>query len=324
MGTIERKTKIAFGIAVFSAVLLTTATYAWMSISSALTVTDLALNVVTDNALEIAVDIDGVAGAYQNTLSLAEIFPDGVALKPVTYSAVEDAFLAPNYGLDGRIDFMSPVTLEQTQTGVSLSTSSEAAETVDGGYMLAFDFWARTGTDNCTIVLSDPMPVTEELPGGGTYVVGAPVWNADTVSHEDGGSGAQYAIRIGFRTYNEDGTSKSFYVYEPNYEGEDTPSIDGTGIYVSDEQLITQSPSTWVEQDPVLRDNVDYVLGEIDQTNNRLFSLDANVEQKVTLYIWLEGQDVDCTNMISAAELAVNIQFSAVVGEEEGDDIESR
>jgi hypothetical protein len=32
----------------------------------------------------------------------------------------------------------------------------------------------------------------------------------------------------------------------------------------------------------------------------------------IRLYVWLEGQDVDCTNAIQESQILANIQFDAV------------
>ncbi len=307
------KLRVALWITCLSFILLTSATYAWMSIASILKVTDLALNVVTDNALEIAPDVDGAAGEWTTVLNMADLFAEGVILRPVTYLAEQDAFYAPQYGFDGRIDFMKSIKVSKTQSGMSLTTSSEAEEGVAAGYLLAFDFWIRTGANNCIVQLSAPKDVEEGLPGSGTYVVGKPIWNAQSIRHEDGGSGAQNAVRIAFRSYEEtDGSEANFVIFEPNATGEITKNIDGEEGLIDGEHLITQDPSSWQEKDLILRDHVIYSVGEIHSNAKGLFSLKSGHERKVTMYIWLEGQDADCNQNISAAKLLINVQFTAL------------
>ncbi|NCB53055.1 MAG: hypothetical protein EOM54_14455, partial [Clostridia bacterium] len=113
----RRKLTLAFWIVLASFVTLTTAAYAWMSIASTVKVTDLALNVVTDNALELAPDADGVAGEYTTVMQMTALADPDAVLKPVTYSAQRDAFLEPDYGWDGRADFSDPLVITETQDG---------------------------------------------------------------------------------------------------------------------------------------------------------------------------------------------------------------
>jgi len=322
MNQIKHKLTIAFWIVIASFVLLTTATYAWMSIASTMKVTDLALNVVTDNALELAPDVSGAAGEWTTILQMPEILAGEVVLKPVTYSPRQDSFLNPSYGLDGRPDFSNPLSITQTQTGTLIPSSDEAEEGEGTGYLFAFDFWVRTGASDCTVHLSEPREVSQGLSGDGSYVIGKPVWNADAVRHDDGGSGAQNALRIAFRSYDEaDGSKGKFVIFEPNADSagnyEPTPSIDGAEALIDEKSLILQSISGWSEQTPVLRDHVNYEIGDFITENTDIFTLRAGHARHVTMYIWLEGQDKDCNNSISAAKVLINIQFKAEAGTED-------
>lgn len=313
---------MAFWITLVSFVSLTTAAYAWMSIANTIKVTDLALNVVTENALELAPDADGAAGEWANTLQMSELLAGDAVLKPVTYSSQRDAFLAPRYGWDGRADFSDPLLITQTQTGIPIPSSDEAEEGGGTGYLFAFDFWVRTGASDCTVHLTESREVTQGLPGGGSYVVGKPIWNADAIRHEDGGKGAQNALRIAFRSYDEsDGSKGKFVIFEPNADSgggyEPTPSIDGAETLIEQDSLILQSVSDWSEQSPVFKDHVNFKLGEFLSDNTGLFTLRAGHARRVTMYIWLEGQDKDCINSISVAEVLVNLQFLAEAGSED-------
>ena len=41
-----------------------------------------------------------------------------------------------------------------------------------------------------------------------------------------------------------------------------------------------------------------------------IVNLERNVPQRIRMFIWLEGQDVDCTNDASASGFAVNIELA--------------
>ena len=57
-----------------------------------------------------------------------------------------------------------------------------------------------------------------------------------------------------------------------------------------------------------------YQLGEF-LTDTRLFSLQQNGMVRMDVYLWLEGQDVDCTNVIgSAAKVFASIQLKGDAG----------
>lgn len=310
----RQKLMIAAWILAVTLVVLTTATYAWMSIASILKVTDLSLNVITDNALEIAQDVAGQPGAWSTVLNLAGFEPASVNLRPVTWSQADTTFYAPYYGLDGRPTFAESLQVAQVKASNPVPVS-EAIE--QSGYLLAFDVWVRTTATNCDVELAEPLPVDDTQAGYGTFVIGKPIWNALTVRHDDGGSGAQNALRIAFLSYDEpDGLPGKFILYEPNANSSGevvpTPAIDGSAGLTPEDYKIVQAVSTWQEQDPVLRDQVSYTMGDFLNGPVRLFSLKAGHQRRVTVLIWLEGQDSDCTNTIASAQLQVNLQFKAL------------
>ena len=170
------------------------------------------------------------------------------------------------------------------------------------------------------------------MQGAGTYVIGTPVWNGQRVLHDNGGSGAECAVRIGLRItrLNPDGTpladeDPTFIIYEPNAdahtEGDSgyvaTPSIDGTDSLVPEDRLILQTASSWREAYPVQRDVLIHELGEFT-TPTKLFQLAPEEMVQIDLYLWLEGQDVDCTNRIDSAQIIANIQFGSTAGGQSG------
>ena len=168
------------------------------------------------------------------------------------------------------------------------------------------------------------MEVDKGKDGAGTYVIGTPVWNVEKIEHDNGGKGAENAVRMAFRiTYvDEEGTAIEdkeplFYLYEPNcdvhldgYDGYlETPSIDGGDSLVPEEQMILQTASTWYEAYPVQRSVVIRKMGEFT-TDTELFTLLPGQIVKIQMYIWLEGQDIDCNNQIQAAQIFANVQFA--------------
>ena len=166
--------------------------------------------------------------------------------------------------------------------------------------------------------------VEEGTEGAGTYVIGYPDWNTEEIVHSNAGRGAQHAMRLGFRITPVDtagteiGEPSQFIIYEPNILGHPdnslgyvpTPSIDGTETLVPEERLILQTDTLWTEAAPVQRDVIMYHMGEFKQ-EPKLFHLNAEEMVRIDLYVWLEGQDVDCTNAIHKAQILANVQFNA-------------
>ena len=283
-------------------VLLSTATYTWFAISKTPVVNNAEIYINSNSGLSLSWDLNDEEGWVQE-LNYNERFTENSILKPVTYSYENDCFYAANIGLDGRLDGI----------GVKLSDEKNTNRDTINGYYIKATFYA-TAAGMLKVSLASPDFQNE------SYVVGTPTWDDEEVIHVNGGGGAQYAIRIGLRItpVNKKGEpipqkKARFVIYEPNavnyanYKGDyvteyiSTPSIDdeSRGL-VPEENLIRQTMTLWTEADPVQKDVVVYKYGQfLDDAT--LFELENGETVKIELYLWLEGQDEDCTNRIGEA-----------------------
>lgn len=291
--------------------LLVSATYTWFSISRTPRVSDIGLYINAPTGLVLSTAPEGAE--WVRRLDYAEMVAETAPLRPVTWSEKDQRFYAAVYGADGR------------QTGQWLPLSDDIHTNRDDvyGYYIKATFYATTDTA-VDVSLTDAMEVEEGVSGSGTYLIGTPEWDADNIMHIDGGHGSQTAIRMGIRiTPMENGVElpdqSTFLIYEPNSDIHmddsigyvPTPSIDGTETLVPEDRLIRQTASTWTESDPVERDKVIKELGDFE-TPTDLFSLGVQEIVRIDLYIWLEGQDIDCDNRIGRdAQISANVQFFA-------------
>ena len=296
--------------------LLVVATYTWFSINQSMRVNDLSLYVNSQKGLEISQTPTGEWGAQ---LKFDHLVNETAPLRPVTWSEAEQRFYAANYGLDGRLNGYWQ----------ALSDDYHSNRTDVYGYYTKGVFYLRTDVD---MDVSFAPGIAAENGASGTFAVGKPTWDTEKIGHYNGGRGAETAIRLGFRftPVNPDGTETGeqaqFVILEPNANTHvdgtagyiPTPSIDGTDHLVEQEKIILQDAATWEEADPVLRDHVVWTMGEFT-TSAELFRMERDSMMRVEVYIWLEGQDVDCTNRIGdAAEILANIQFVCEVGQHPG------
>lgn len=313
----RRKILLLLWLLLILLTLTTVATYTWFTISTTPRVSDLYLFINTKTGLEISVEPQGEWGSQ---LDFREMEKATSPLRPVTWSEQDQRFYAATYGLDGRL----------TGRWEPLSDEINANQDSVYGYYVKTSFYARSGQD-VTVSLSPAVEVEEGVSGAGTYLIGTPVWDSEAVVHNNGGQGAETAMRIGIRVTPVDaegvatGEESVFYIYEPNSDAHidgsvgyiATPSIDQTATLVNEDRLILQTASAWTEAYPVERDVVIRDLGEFT-TSTELFDLKSGEMVRIDLYVWLEGQDVDCTNQISAAQIVANIQFAAEVEGQSG------
>lgn len=310
----KKRTIIYIYILIALLILLVTASYTWFSLSHTPRVSDMEMYVSAGTGIELAQKYDDEDEDWGQTLDFQNIVGADTELKPSTWSVNQNGLVTADYGTDGRI-IGNKFSL--------LSDQANANRNDIQAYYVKGTFYARTDA-KVQVSLGKAIEVNEGENTAGTYVIGTPVWNSQTILHDDMGSGAETAIRIGIRitpvdseTGEENGASE-FFIYEPNYDSHidsnitgdnETASIDGSNTLIDAAHLIRQTTSSWTEAYPVQKDVTIKTLGEFT-TDTDLFSLDTGEMVKIDLYIWLEGQDVDCTNMIESAQIIANVQFA--------------
>ena len=300
--------------------LLITGSYTWFSLSRTPRVSDMQMFVNAASGLEIS--MDPLAQQWKQQLDFRDMVDVTAPLRPVTWSQKQQRFFAAAYGIDGR--------LTNPEDWHMLSDEQHANKDNADGYYIKATFYARTD-QTLTVSLSPAVEVSQGIEGSGTYVIGTPIWDSQQILHNNGGQGAECAVRIGLRItpVDDQGLPKDepsqFFIYEPNsdvhFDGRSgyipTPSIDGTPNLVPEDRLILQSASTWTEAYPVERNVVIRDLGEF-KTKTELFTLRASEMVRMELYVWLEGFDVDCTNRISQAQILASIQFATQASGQSG------
>lgn len=276
----------------------------------------MSLYVATDTGLSLALTPDSDDWGQQ--LSYSDMIGDTFPLRPVSWSEKEQIFYAADYGIDGRIKGWEP-----------LSDERNANRSDNQGYYCISTFYAKTD-QNVTVSLTPAVEIAEGINGAGTYLIGTPLWDSSEIRHNNAGQGAENAVRIGIKVTRLDDDNSltenvEFYIYEPNCDTHadgsngyvNTPSLDGTDTLIPEERIIKQTASYWQETDPIQRDVWIHTFGEF-VGSTELFKLKKNEMVQIQLYIWLEGQDVDCSNKIKEAMIMANIQFKAVVEGQSG------
>lgn len=317
----KRRTIIYLYVLFALLVLLVTASYTWFSLSRTPRVSSMEMNVSASVGIQLAETYDAEDEAWGQVLDFQNLIGEETILQPASWSARQNSFVTAYYGTDGR-------TIQNKFT--LLTDEQNANRSDEHAYYVKGTFYARSDTA-VSVSLGEAVEVNEGVNTAGTYVIGTPVWNDQRILHEDGGFGAETAIRVGLRITPIDALTgraydaSEFYIYEPNYDvhmdenitGDViTESVDG-GNYEDTAYMIYQTASTWTEAYPVQRDVTVKSLGEF-VSDTYLFSLEADEMVKIDLYIWLEGQDVDCTNLIDEAQIVANVQFDAEYGGQSG------
>lgn len=314
-------------------VITTVSSYTWFFISRTPKVSSMNMYITSESGLELSPDPG--AEVWKTNLDIwetKELLPfrdadpeDRPFLRQITWSEKEQQFFAPIYGYDGRlINFINEYPEEYAYfiSWYPLEDHRNANKTTNQeSYYMKATFYARSG-QSAAVSLSEPAQRDSSGTwGGGTYVVGYP---ANT------GRGPEVAIRLGFRMTYVDSSGDELsergpmYVYEPNSDRHADGSTGYIPTYTIDDEA---SGLPLVDQSRMITQSFSQSQNSPGEflSNPTLFTLEPGEIVRIELYLWLEGQDVDCSNIMSVhddnpaitemeaqnyREILANIQFT--------------
>ena len=97
--------------------------------------------------------------------------------------------------------------------------------------------------------------------------------------------------------------------YDKYLQGQISPYVNNGGFIGSTKNLNAQLAGT---NDGIVRqlDLSNDIEGATQDEDVYIIKLERNVPQRIRMFIWLEGQDVDCVDSVNSARFAVNIEFA--------------
>lgn len=301
--------------------LLISATYAWFTANQTVTISTLDVNIEAKNGLQISTD----AVTWKSIISKEDITTNAysghanqvpTSLEPVSTVGEIDSstgYMKMYYG---------SVDADETDGLDKLSATLETSETAGAsGKYIAFDVFLKVDTETA-IQLTSSSGVT----ANGTD------------------KGIKQAARVAFCvegtkpvgttatdiTSLKDATSflsegKTVYIWEPNanlhtaaavshaksnYNIDISTSGDSAVEYYGIKSPISTAialANTYTASDYFAKVSPDYVTNG-EMVDKDVFTLSAGIT-KVRVYMWIEGQDVDCENTASGTDISFDIQF---------------
>ena len=290
--------------------LFTVASYTWFTMSRVPQVNNMNVTIVSQQGLELS-RTPGADTWYQQ-LNFLQMVPTVITnnqvLRPATWSDKNGCFYAATYGADGRHKGYKELNDGQNEYYIKTTYYARSGQSVD--VKLQEIVSLNLSTDLSFNALTN-------IDLAGSFMMGVPGFSLEDVLEGHTGN-ADKAVRIGFRFTQVDKANNQLsargpmIVYEPNCDVHakepkgyvPTPSVDGTATLVGSEydddgnpnpRLIRQTATTFGLDDPTNFDQVQINVGQF-LYNPTLFHLDTGQIVKIEMYIWLEGQDIDCTN----------------------------
>lgn len=314
-----------FILLLLTSLMLATSSYAWFTSNRIVSVDSLNVHVQAQGGIEISVD-----GTDWKTIVTQDDLINAVAtysgsinqlpyrLEPVsTGGVVSGGFLDMYYGITSN-DESGNYILSAIKIGETLGNGTES----DGKFM-AFDLFFKVDNES-QIYLTPESTVAYlgERNDGSKNSIRFAFLDEGTVPIGSG-LGTIQSLR--------NGTEADLYIWEPNSDSHSVTGIsnaqDVYGITVgtsgnapvpysgiinqiSDTQNILIKNANSTNYPGYFRTvDVDYHTVSNFTTNQQVWTFKAGIT-KMRIYIWIEGQDVDCENSSASGDLEFNFQLS--------------
>lgn len=302
-------------------VFLMVSTYAWFTANQTVTISTLDVNVQTSNGLQISADainwktilqkadITGASATYTSSVNQV---PD--EMQPVSSAGIVDTDTGYMDMYFGTVDALDD------GTGYSLASDKEVDTRGAEGRYIAFDIFLRVDQTTPVYLTTASNIITKE----GAADKG--LQNAARVAFIDEGNIADVGDSTGAQALKGGTTS---IIWEPNYDvhtaagvanakeiyGLDTTTTGATQLsyqgikaeFADTEGVTLKNTNTFSQYfqtvTPIISTVKDF------DTQQTLLNLKAGIT-KVRIYMWVEGQDVDCENNASGTDISFNVQIT--------------
>jgi hypothetical protein len=245
-------------------VALSTATYAWFTVSGTVSTETVQFTAVTTTNLEISLAPDD---GYSNKVTMVWNPPED-GIWPVSLEVVEPAQAgAPGW-----------VFTEENEPGEGVTI------TVSNQYLMEELYLRCSGDLNVSL-------------GGASFIV-----PNQTGSNMNGDIDRDLLVgSVRLAIFDEN--NELLFVWAPNANIKLTEA-EGGYIIVTDDAENTNTPHTSYDGDSFLSQ-----AGTGLGTARPLISLAAGVYQKITVFVWIEGTDPECHNVLTGGQFNVALTF---------------
>lgn len=319
--------KTAILILLLLAALLFASTYAWFTANRVVSVSDIDVRIEAQSGLQISADGEH----WKSTLTVDDLKTAAYAgntnqlpstMEPVSTVGEVDTstgFMKMFYG-----------TVESQDNSFALTAEAEPAET-DGetGRFVAFDIFLQVNQDEDNVILGENSTVTFKGSAGNEGLQNAARVAFLKQGHAEIGAPASSFTGLhgaeSFLTQSGDTTE----LWEPNSDVHTAAAVAAANSYYS-------ISTTQTDADPIEYYGINKAINKpgvtLAQTNNgsggdaftkvtpsiitdaamtdydNAFSLEEGIT-KIRVYMWIEGQDVDCENNASGSDITFKLEF---------------
>jgi len=330
----SRRLLLLLMLLICTGAMLSTATYAWFTSNKVVSLKTINVQVEAQNGIQIstngttwkpAITNDDILAGYSGSVNQLPL-----SLKPVSTSGNidSDGHLEMFYGdVKASGDLFYLTATKETDKAETVIDVDDPAYRTTGKY-LAFDVFLKVNDDDGTPVY---LTTSSGVTSNNVDLSDAPIKNATriafiTVGHKEDG-----AALTDIQGLNA-GESSSLLIWEPNYNVHTTSAITHAKDTYNLEITADQAKVPYDGIKAVISSDANVLVGDANVTKysnlfgtvntdiatkagtgfdtyQSLFTLQKGIT-KVRIYVWVEGQDVDCENNASGGDLNINLQIS--------------
>ena len=314
----KKKTNALILLLLISIIMLGTSTYAWFTANQVVTINSIDVKVEASNGLQISTN----AAQWKSVITNADIatgYSGSVNQLPANITNVSTDGVVNQ--TKGKLNMYKAVVGNDKTTGVyNIQTSLETDQSGSIGNYVVFDVFLRVDQAQSIYLTTDSNVVAKE----GTEDRG--LKNAARVAFVTLGNGASTDAVTTLTQLKNNVASKAI-IWEPNIESHS----DLVQSSVATEYGVTlvsgsNTPYYGVNKEIATPVDLKNLVNGTDTTNatlvtpnittksnndtyKKVFDLPAGVT-KMRIYMWIEGQDIDCENNATGSDISYNLQFS--------------
>ena len=299
-------------------ILLISSTYAWFTANKNITISTLNVNVTASNGIQISTDAEKWKTVITNEDITTNAYVGNTNQLPnsmAPVSTVKDVVDGKLQLFEGALAAGPSGNFQLTATGPLVDTQGPT------GNYIAFDIFLKVN-DTTEVYLSSG-------PEGSKVSDDKGLANAARVAFIDEGNAADGQEATTYTSLNT-GNTGSTKIWEPNNEVHKAEAkSNATGILgvkgpVGDTELPTYGVAKAIES-PIAADqtqkddgtNLKKVTNDISTPSSGVPESKALIQlkpgiTKVRIYMWIEGQDIDCENSSSGANVKFDVKFNIV------------
>ena len=320
----KRRLLITILMLMLTGLMTVTSTYAWFTANKTVTVNTINVNVAAANGLQLSVDGVEWKPVITNEDIIATItgdnenYPDNVNQLPNELTSLAPVSSAKTVDANGHMEmFLGSIDADEAGN-YSLTATKDEETKSQGGHFVVFDLFFQVQAET-TVYLTDASKVSAGTKDTGiqnaaraAFVIGGntPAGSATTTIQELKGTEAKlWEPNYDVHTPSGVSNAKSVYELETTTTGASQLTYYGVKAAITTGVKLNSQDTQYFTQ--ITPDILTTKAGIDSGAYQEAFTLQPGVS-KVRVYLWVEGQDVDCESIASGGQIAFDLQFSSL------------